>query len=172
MENLAGREDCDEYIREELKRCRIDIVEVEPTTSEVPYTLEGRLGVIEFRRAWYYWVANGRVPFDVAMRLYEDPVGKTDIRVAGMAGNTTPDSQWSSWYLPDGRMVLSASKEEEWKRFETADAPMTQRYADLVFSDDPESIGAERFVESYHIDSELGLYIFANAIRELIPTTA
>ena len=118
MENLAGRKDCDEYIRRELERCRIDIVEVELTRSEVPYTLEGRLGDFEFRRAWYYWVVRGSVPLEVAQEIYADPVGHTDIRVAGNAGCPPP---------------------EEWAH--------------------------RGFVELYHVDTEVGLRLFADTIK-------
>lgn len=73
MRNLAGDKDCDKFIRAELTRCGIEIVEGERSTGEVPSSLTGRLGTFTFRRAWYYWIVNGPMPLDVAKRLYADP---------------------------------------------------------------------------------------------------
>ncbi|KKM02273.1 hypothetical protein LCGC14_1786030, partial [marine sediment metagenome] len=109
MRNLAGVEDCDVTIREELEKAGIDIYSIgEPGRSEVPYTLYGGLGgklldeegqafmdrhgvavdtikkfvSFTFERAWYYWVVSGYVPLNIAVEMYENPNGKKDIRVA------------------------------------------------------------------------------------------
>lgn len=122
MINLAGHEDCDHYIRAELTRARIPVLEVVRVKTEVPYSLIGELGGLKFTRAWYYWVAKGLIPLDVAEELYADPVGITDIRVAGHAG-CPPPAMWSR------------------------------------------TTAAGRFVESYHIDSEIGLRVFADIVK-------
>lgn len=52
----------------------------------------GRLYNTVFTRAWYYWVVCGvDMPLADANELYEDPVGRKDIRVAGYAGNASPE---------------------------------------------------------------------------------
>jgi len=66
MKNLAGNRDCDKYIRDELERAGIEIVYVELADSEVPYRLIGKLGDITFRRAWYYWMVDCKVPLKIA----------------------------------------------------------------------------------------------------------
>ena len=129
MRNLAGRADCDLYIREELERARIPAVEIQRLDTEVPYAVVGQLGELTFRRGWRYWVVNGPVPIEVAEELYKDPVGKTDIRVAGNAGSPPP---------------------AEWAK---------ERHG-------------MKYVDSYHIDSEVGLRIFADAIKSQITVQA
>lgn len=123
MRNLAGKQDCDTFIENELRRARIPSERLGAhTRDEVPYLVIGRLGSIEFRRSWTYWVARGPVPIDIARQLYADPVGRTDIRVDGHCGCPAPEPPWT----------------------------------DVID-------GAE-FVTIYHIDSEIGLRIFADAM--------
>lgn len=95
MINLAGNQECDRYIREELTRAGIDIVEVplDRANGEVPYTLEGRLPGYRFRRFWYYWVVDGRTPLDLAEHLYAHPEGRATVRVAGHCG-CPPPAEW------------------------------------------------------------------------------
>ena len=110
MINLAGVEECDVTILEELEKAGIDIYNIkEPGRSEVPYTVYGGLGgtpldkdgqgfmdrhgimvktmkdfvSFTFERAWYYWMVRGYVPLDIAVEMYENPNGRKDIRVAG-----------------------------------------------------------------------------------------
>jgi hypothetical protein len=117
MKNLAGDKDCDRAIRRELERARIGMAEGEREPGEVPATITGTLLGWKFTRAWYYWVARiergpGLSPHE-ATKLYYDPVGREDIRVAGCAGNRMPTG----------------------------------------------------YVDVYHIDSEVGLRIFADALH-------
>jgi hypothetical protein len=125
VRNLAGNPECDLWIAEELRRAMIPAEACEPDRCEVPSLLIGRLGAITFRRAWTYWVATGPVPIDIAHRLYEDPIGRTDIRVDGHCGCPAPVHPWT------------------------------------------EIVDGQECVTSYHIDSEAGLRIFADAVRPL-----
>lgn len=93
MINLAGKQDCDKHIKQELQGAGIKVVPVEPVHTEVHYTLIGHLPGFEFRRAWYYWVVEGDVPIDIARELYVDPIGHTDVRVIGHCGCPPPD-EW------------------------------------------------------------------------------
>jgi hypothetical protein len=163
MKNLAGNEECDLIISEELRRCKIPAVQVEKSVGEVPYSLIGTLGPIRFERAWYYWVVEGPVPLDVAIQLYEDPVGRTDIRVAGHCGCPPPES-WAQWYMSTGEIVLSLKEKTQIEGFPI----IAKDIGPVVFSDDPKSLGASAFVESYHIDTEIGLRVFADSIRRLV----
>src|SRR3990167_10404866 len=106
MINLAGRADCDEYIRLELSRCGIEIVKhPEPCLGEVASKLTGKLGNFTFERAWYYWMVKGLVPLEVAKILYEIPVGKTDIRVAGHCACPPPEHPWLTYRNQRGQEV-------------------------------------------------------------------
>lgn len=93
MINLAGRKDCDTFIRQELEGAGVPIVTVHTVHSEVPYALIGRMGRFEFHRAWYYWMVSGNVPMDAANEMYADPVGVTDVRVVGHCG-CPPPKEW------------------------------------------------------------------------------
>jgi len=173
MQNLAGVEKCDQYIKDELRRCGIEIVEVEKSKGEVPYSFVGKIENFDFHRAWYYWVVEGLVPGFIASGLYKDKVGKTDIRVGGDCGCPDPKSYYGIiWYAPDGREVISVKEKIKMERFgaksdldwfKRAYAPemLEKRF---VFSDEPEKVG-HPFVDTYHIDSELGLRIFADKIK-------
>ena len=96
-----------------------------------------------------------------AQRLYDHPVGCTDVRVAGDCGCPPPDVM---------AVYLDAKGDEL--------VPMTQRGAFMRalrhdnllpgarWSESPETEGS-LFVASYHVDSELGLYLIAREIARL-----
>jgi hypothetical protein len=94
MPNLAGRHECDEYIKAELLMADIPGVLEPHEYSEVPYSYIGYLNGFNFRRAWTYWVVSGPVPLDIAKKLYEDPEGKQSVRVAGHCGCPPPE-EWA-----------------------------------------------------------------------------
>lgn len=171
MQNLAGNKDCDVPVEKELMRAGIDLLRGMPRDNEVPASIRGQLGKFTFTRAWYYWVVKGDVPIEVARELYEDPVGKTDVRVAGHCMCPAPD-KWTVWKTPDGCRVLAAKEEEGFKASalkylgDDSEDSLLKLYGEkYVFSDDPESLGAKQCVGSYHIDSELGLYKFVEALK-------
>lgn len=135
MENLAGRQDCDQFIEQELKRAMIKVVKLsKPLDAEVPASIIGRLGSFKFERAWYYWTVKGRVPLCVAKELYKDPVGRTDIRVAGHCGCPRPRNPWVEWFGDDGKQLLPLSQKAEFERHELP----TEGY---VFVEDPSQVG-------------------------------
>lgn len=157
MKNLAGVATCDEDIRRELARSYIDAVDVEEGNTEVPYSVIGKLGDMTLRRAWYYWAVKCRVPLEIAKALYADPVGRTDIRVAGHCGCPTPEES-AEWFAPDGAQLIKRSSDCNPNLVETLER------AGYRVVDDPASEG-EPFVTSYHIDSEVGLRVFADMVR-------
>ena len=177
MQNLArnknrGIESCREVTetcRRELEMARIPVVDVVPE-GEVPSSVGGKLGEFEFRRLWYYWAVRGRVPIALARTMYEDPLGKAMVRVAGHCGCPPPDQKakdgrlcWAEW-LKDGKNVLQAKTEAELLKLYKEDEWWRERY---LFHDDPASIGAECFVTLYHIDDLAGLRLFADMVRPL-----
>lgn len=169
MINLAGRADADNMITWELIRCGINRINVERTQSEVPYTVEGRLGDFKFRRAWYYWIVEGKVPLAVANKLYEDPVGVTDIRVNGNCGCPSPSGSQIDWETKNGIKLISREEYNSTKEIlETTKSDYMKETAKQILSeckileDESEPVG---WVDLYHVDSELGLYIFVQTLR-------
>lgn len=169
MRNLAGNPSCDQYIAKELTRARIQLVthtHEEHSSHEVPWSITGKLGPFIFTRAWRYWIVEGLVPLAVAQELYGDPVGVTDIRVAGHCGCPSPE-EYDNLYTADGHRVIEASERPKLEAFmkevESALSPLPYPF---VYSDDPRASTAQLFVDRYHIDSEIGLRIFADTLRK------
>jgi len=161
VKNLAGNEDCDTFIEQELLRAGIKPVACKRSGGEVDSALEGKLGRFRFHRAWYYWVVIGNMPLAVAEELYRDPVGKTDVRVAGHCG-CPPPKEWATWL-----------DEKERRLFPLSEKPAgTSKIVEAILNDptlrfvkNPSAEG-EGFICSYHIDSEVGLRLFADAIKK------
>lgn len=165
MRNLAGSEDSDIWAAAELAAAGIPIEMAEKPYGEPQTRVKGRLGGIEFSRAWYYWIAKGRVPLDVARRLYADPVGQKDVRVAGHCGCPPPEPRWVRYYDGDERVVIDpdGSEETEFDKLITLGALTAEDKPRFAKSAD----GLTACVESYHIDSAEGLRLFADAVRGL-----
>ncbi|MBI5398462.1 hypothetical protein HZB03_03275 [Candidatus Woesearchaeota archaeon] len=75
MINLAGVEEADEHIQEELCLAGIELVRGEKSEGEVPYSISGKLCDWTFNRAWYYWMASAQdgngLPLEVAAQMHE-----------------------------------------------------------------------------------------------------
>ena len=166
MKNLAGDPKCDEDIRRELTRARVPIVPIEKR-GEVPATLGGQLGAFNFRRAWYYWVVSGHVPLDVAREIYEDPVGRTDVRSGGDCACRPPET-WATYYDADGLILESDpdGKEEFTYRSLIERGHLTAEGLSRIHFVPDKRIGyARAVVDCYHIDSEVGLRLFVDTLR-------
>lgn len=157
MKNLSGDRDCDRYIEKELHDAGIELVRGEQSGGEVPATIIGQLGRFKFTRAWYYWIVSGKMPLSVAEELYADPIGKKDVRVAGHCGCPAPEHPWIEWEDNEGRRIFPMSKRP--KNFKKKD----ESYP--MFFKNPSKAG-KGFIPCYHIDSEEGLKLFAEAIRK------
>jgi hypothetical protein len=172
MDNLAGSKEADARISDELTICGINIsFNEELRQREVSTNVEGRLGPFTFQRAWYYWVVSGPVPLDIAKKLYEDRVGRTDIRVAGHCACPSPEG-WTKVFTKDGKEVYldpTGKREKEWKALEAEYPNMFLEEHLFAKSFDPQTM--QQFVTSYHIDTLIGLHTFVKVIQEagLIP---
>jgi hypothetical protein len=171
MINLAGRKDCDEHIKMELRRCIIPAVSCEKNVGEVGYTVFGQLNGFTFKRAWYYYIVDGKLPLSLAKRLYDDPCGENDIRVDGHCCCPAPERNYVTWFAPDGKQILQLEQKLKAEKYlnsslkDSAQRVLNEHY----FSDDPaKDFNAKPYVTLYHIDSELGLRLFADAIRNLL----
>jgi len=165
MINLAGVRECDVHMRSELVQAGVPIIDIPRENSEVPYTVMGKLGKYEFRRAWYYWMVNGNVPLEAAQEMYADPIGKKDVRVAGHCGCPPPE-EWTRWYTTDGKLVVKTKELPEYRKFIDKGIFKESVLDDLVFTDDPQSVGALGFIEHYHIDSQEGLNLYVATIKK------
>jgi hypothetical protein len=96
--NLARRQPFDPKDIEEVSRqCKIELLEAEipipdlefDPTGEVPSKWRGFLYGWQFRRAWYYWIAEGDgIPLEDAEKLHKD--FGTQVRVEGHCGCPSP----------------------------------------------------------------------------------
>jgi len=157
MRNLAKDENCDAYILKELTDARIRLVRGEKQNGEVPATITGALGAFRFIRKWSYWAVEGNMPIEVARELYEDPVGKTDVRVMGHAGCPAPKDPWIEWYDSEDRRIFPNSKRPK--------GYFGKGTGYQMFFKDPSKVG-KGYIPLYHIDSTEGLKLFADAIRK------
>lgn len=170
MRNLAGVEGCDEAIHDELTLAGVPWVRVprDDIHSEVPYTIEGRLGRFKFRRAWRYWVVEGPVPIEVACELYVSPVGRKDVRAGGDCTCPHPDTQ-AEWLDSEGvRLYPDPTGEREAKWREFIERHPSCREEPGKFVPDPSVVlGAHAFVTCYHIDSQQGLNLFVQVLKKM-----
>lgn len=162
-------------LSEELTRCGIEVVVNENLVKGEPYTnITGKFGRLIFHRAWYYWCVYGLVPIDIAEKIYAHPIGKTDVRISGHAGCVAPVRPWIKWIeINSGKEVLSNTAKIEYddgmKRYDEnthMGKIWREEFNNHIFNDDPKSIPAQAFVDSYHIDTESGLYVFIEHIKE------
>lgn len=193
FKNLAGRnrpmEKNDKQITAELTRAGITAAPWDCENSEVRTTVCGKLiitdfvGALEdvcsnkvalprgwcgtFTRAWTYWTVSCRVPVELAKRIYANPVGRTDIRVGGHCGCIAPAGNYIEWRCPmSGRKYATMKDREDVEKFKDNHPGMYTKFIlEHEFHDDPASIGAVGTVDSYHIDTELGLYVFVQFLR-------
>lgn len=174
MENLAGQENCDRVIFSELTKARVNVVEGEKSTGEVPFKLTGELNGFTFRRAWYYYVVSGDMPLRVAYELYKDPIGVSDVRVDGHCMCPPPGPPHHALYLDanDYQLVAPNPKNDEavdyWRKDNTHfHRTMIATYdAKYRHVNHPEAIATLAIVDLYHIDSLAGLRLFADTIRK------
>jgi len=168
MKNLSGDWECDIEIECELTRCGIEIVRNQLRPWEVPSSLRGKLGNFEFFRAWRYWIVTGRVPLQIARELYSDPVGKTDIRVNGHCGCPPPEGRQILWLDKKGRKLLPMSEWDSIVNRLGEDDPIARDIRNnpkIRFVNNPAAEG-KGFISFYHIDTEIGLRVFADTLKK------
>ncbi len=193
MINLAGKREADKYIQEELLLAKIPLVRGKLTIDEVPYTITGRIGNWTFNRGWYYWRASAPdgegLPLEIAAQLHEKEYPITgellrygneakiygdSVRATGHCGCPHP-RECTKYFDEIGRRVIidpSGKKEKERDSLlEThkeilTDSALTNlkqlRYLPLLEGTD----GIRAVIDSYHVDTQLGLNELARVIRK------
>ena len=164
--NLTGVREADESVQEELYLADINRVRIGLSKGEVPYTIMGKLGHWDFYRIGNHWAASapdgGGFSLRFAMSLHNQtyPLIGLDqpetfgevIRVAGCEQPIHP----KDWALPK-REVLDEGR----KRLRVKN----NTHENLVNLCTFGQIQGERFVNSYDIDTQVGLNEFAKTIR-------
>ena len=173
MKNFAGVNDCDNEIEAELKIARLPVTKLPyKMTSEVPTKIVSLFRDFSFHREWYYWSIKGPTPIEMARELYADAEGKKNVRVAGHCGCPGPEDPWIEYYAIDEKRIYSLKDQNEFLTFAESKSETLQRIAKenldgrYIFSDDREKIAHSIIVPLYHIDSQLGLCLFADMLRK------
>jgi hypothetical protein len=176
MKNLAGLKEADEYIKEELYLAGIETIS-EKSDGEVPYTIIGRLGKWAFRRAWYYWVAKvefrtAGLPVDQALELYnrKNPINGEilggEIRSGGAAGSSAPDDYTAQPVYNEEleNQLLALGYKKQYSDL------LEEEYISINLGEMAElskagKITVPRYVDTYHIDTQIGLVEFAKFLK-------
>ncbi len=186
MINLAGNKDADKHIEEELYLAGIPIEKEEGmciekdtnwathtdgSRSEVPYSITGSLAGWTFWRAWYYYVASCRnglgLPYDIAVRMHEMkyPISSEQynilgqvIRVEGHCGCPHPQTRRYSTLDSIEKEFVGAREQHPNIDFNTGEAFNKSWLREV------EGI---KYIRLYHIDTQVGLNVFAGAIAHL-----
>jgi hypothetical protein len=113
----------------------------------------------------YYWIVKGPVPLEVAQQIAKDSVASL-IRVAGHCGCPPPEDPWITWRMPDGTTLATEKEGAEFDRLLSIGLLLPDAKDKYTFTDDPAVRSqAEGYIETYHIDSELGLRVFVDYLR-------
>lgn len=185
--NLAGRpiEECNEIITNELHLARINISKLyNPQVGEVSTNFAGKLPSsrtpyapkgVNLRRAWRYWIITGKIMLSAAHFLYDDPAGRYDVRVCGHCGCPKPEDPWITYYnKKTGRKVLNLENKKEYEKFANSQTSILKDIGEAglknhEFDDDRlnKFYLYDAFIESYHIDSQVGLRVFSDVVQNL-----
>ena len=179
MKNLAGNKDADRTIKEELYLADIEAIPAVKHTSEVPFTFVGRIGNWRLHRAWTYWVATTEIlkdglPLEAAMELHntKNPVGAgtlgSVIRSGGHCGCPAPDEYGANPDYDDedfnNQLKALGYKEEYFKILEKSFIRITcGEVSELCKAG---KVKTKLYVQSYHIDDQIGLNEFAKYLKK------
>ena len=158
MENLARREfeaDVNKKVREELEIANIPVIKLPSyMNTEVKTSYIGMLNGFTFYRAWYYWICQGDIPLEKAKDIYKN-YRELSIRAGGHCGNVDPESQsHNPVYDKQVKDLINELGVSEYlKRLNKGQINVT----------DDKTL--PRYVDTYHIDTQLGLCKLAEIIR-------
>lgn len=157
MENLARHEfdrNIDEKVKQELQIAKIPVFTLPAwLNTEVKTKYVGMLNSFFFYRAWTYWICVGDMPMNVARYIYQE-FKSLEIRAGGHAGNVDPrEVSYNPIYKHDIA--------ECFKKYSDDMEKYTEEAKKIV--DDKTQ---RRYVDCYHIDTQLGLCKLADTIRD------
>jgi hypothetical protein len=177
MKNLAGVNNADETILEELYLAGIPAIKVDKSTGEVPYNYIGKIGKWTFKRLWYYWSAHieegetGLI-LEKALKLHnkKHPTKEINlgeiIRSGGHCGCPSPNEYGADpIYNEDlnNKLKKLGYKEEYFKNLKKSFIMISCGEVSKLCNEG--KLEVERYVDSYHIDDQIGLNEFAKFIK-------
>jgi len=178
MKNLAGVEDCDITIKEELYLADIEMETVKDVLSEVPYTIIGRIGMWTFRRAWKYWAVsvvdtiNG-LPLNSAMKLHNTPHPIEPDRLlghvirAGGHGAALPPNEYGAGPVYneelDNKLIKLGYEEKYYEALKKSFISITVGEISKLHNEG--KLDADLYVDIYHIDTQIGLTEFVKFLK-------
>ena len=178
MQNVAGKKttDADSQLSMELEGAGITVVRapIPHPHPEVHTHVTGQLGEIVFRRQWYYWAVDCWIPYSVALELWNDPLGRQDVRVGGYAGNIDPLTYGTTWINAEtGKHILPMREKVQCEGIvkESKDGMLLEIgkriLAENEFAEVPsEAAKLNGFLSGYHIDSYEGLKLFVATVKK------
>lgn len=178
MKNLAGINEADETILEELYLANIQPIKTELTNTEVPYTYIGKVGNWTIKRGWRYWVATVDEPqlgltLGKALELYnkkhpfKDDILGDIIRCGGSGGSPEKCIAQPIYNAElDNKLEVIGYIKEYVKSLKSWYISIT--YGEIAELCNSGKLDVERYVESYHIDEQVGLNEFVKFINGLI----
>lgn len=155
LNNLAHRDyetSADNEVKNELQIANIPVFELPSyMNTEVKTRYIGLLNGFMFYRAWTYWVCCGDMPLNEAQYIYNN-YQELKIRAGGHCDNVEPESQsYNPVYEKEISDLIAKYSVPEY----------IEKAKNIV---DDETL--PRFVNMYHIDTQLGLCKLAQIIRE------
>lgn len=168
MKNLAGHKNSNQFILKELEIAGLKPINCKPegeVKSENYSILKTKFGEIKFDRAWSYWIVTGLIPLNIAEKIYENKIGRKDIRVTGHCEKPHP-KDWINYYTKEGKEVIL---QEEFNKFKKASKSLWENRKDTFFNDYEVKDSYENSIpciDLYHIDSQEGLDLFVKIIKE------
>ena len=179
MINLAGNKDCDKHIKEELYLAGIEEIPMK-SEGEVPFTIAGILGNWTFTRAWYYWIARVEhredgLPVKKALELNDtpNPICETDtlryvIRAGGHAGGIDADGYVAQPVYDDAlneKLLALGYKMEKYTLGKKTWEGISINYGEVADLCKSGKLDVDRYVDCYHIDTQVGLREFAEFLN-------
>ena len=159
-------------IRNTMIRVGLTPIDVPNYDVLYPYSsLIAKLNDFTFKMGHsYYWRVNGPMPLANAKTLYDNPVGKTDIRVTGHCGCPPPEGNNVDWFDRDSKKkIMSVESWNQCKELLKPDYWAEKVEKNHIPKDNHDN--ADGFIGSYHVDSELGLYMVVQEIKYHVPVT-
>ena len=170
MRNLAGHKHSTLYAAHELGAAGVPARPCDPY-GEPDAAVEGILGRFTFLRSWRYWVVDGPMPLEIAQALFDGSEEvRRNVRAAGDCTGPRPGERGA---LPTYRdvngleVIADPDGEIRAKLKRWGYSASDYRFVD---SDEDLAVIARPYIEVYHVDSQEGLRLLADAIRGLPDT--
>jgi hypothetical protein len=106
-------------------------------------------------------VVNGEVPLNLAQKLYQNPIGRKDVRVSGHCGCPPPEEWCEPSMTVQEHIKTNLGYKEEmtwkeklifWQKHEAEFKEECKKY--------------KQYIYCYHIDSQEGLNLFVQTLIE------